>query len=215
MIAMLLLISQAIVGMITVRYDNAPWSVSIHLAAAMLFITALFWAGIVWMKCEKALPESFEVEMDSSVWKLLVGLSIITLIMGMVGGYISSGKYADDCSTGIVNGWPLCNGEIIPDHENFGANVTFLHRFLALVTGGLLFWGGQWMRDSGEKNILTMHVDIALGMFVMNIIVGALHLVMMDENGFPGWLSLMHLVLATLTFVALAFATIIVQEASK
>ena len=40
-------------------------------------------------------------------------------------------------------------------------------------------------------------------------------LVMMDENGFPGWLSLMHLILATLMFIALAFATVIAHEALK
>ena len=213
--ALLLLISQAIVGMITVRYDNAPWSVSVHLAAAMLFITTLLWSGIVWMKCEKVLPKNFKIETKETIWKLLLIMSIVALVMGMVGGYISSGKYADDCSTVIVNGWPLFNGEVIPAHENFGANVTFLHRILALMTGGVLFWGGQWMRENDGKNILTTHVDIALGLFVMNLIVGALHLVMIDEDGFPGWLSLMHLTLATLMFIALAFATVIAHEALK
>ena len=50
---------------------------------------------------------------------------------------------------------------------------------------------------------------------VWSAIVGALHLVMMDEDGFPGWLSLMHLTLATLMFIALAFATVIAHEALK
>ena len=71
------------------------------------------------------------------------------------------------------------------------------------------------MREKDGKNILTTYVDIALGLFIINIIVGALHLVMMDEDGFPGWLSLMHLTLATLMFIALAFATVIAHEALK
>ena len=215
LLATLLLLVQAIVGIITVKYDNAPWSVSVHLAAAMLFITSLLWAGIAWMKNEKVLPDGFEVNVDETTRRLLLMMAIVTLVMGMVGGYISSGKYADDCSTGIMNGWPLCNGEIIPSLDNFGANVTFLHRVLALATGGILFWGGQWIRENSGKSILTMHIDIALGLFVMNLIVGALHLVMMGENGFPGWLSLMHLTLATIMFITIAFAAMIAQEARQ
>ena len=45
-LALVLVIIQGTIGMITVMYDNVPWSVAAHLAGSMFLAISLFWTWI-------------------------------------------------------------------------------------------------------------------------------------------------------------------------
>ncbi len=84
-----------------------------------------------------------------------------------------------------------------------GVIAQILHRFLAVGVGAALFWGGQWMRNNGGRSVVTRLVAGALGAFILNMFVGGFYLVMASDSDYPGWLSLLHLLLGVVTLLHL------------
>ena len=61
LVVFLLLIIQAIVGAITVLFDNADWSVSLHLTLALLFISSSLYQSLLWAKNLGKLPKNMDL----------------------------------------------------------------------------------------------------------------------------------------------------------
>ena len=63
-VVFLLLIIQAIVGAITVFFDNADWSVSLHLTLALLFISSSIYQSLLWAKDLGKLPKEMNISQE-------------------------------------------------------------------------------------------------------------------------------------------------------
>ncbi|MDP7193927.1 MAG: hypothetical protein QF734_11570, partial [Arenicellales bacterium] len=100
---------------------------------------------------------------------------------------------------------------LLPGLE-LGVIAQILHRFLAVGVGAALFWGGQWMRNNGGRSVVTRLVDGALGAFILNMFVGGFYLVMASDSDYPGWLSLLHLLLGVVTLLHLTVAWLLCTE---
>ena len=210
--ATLLLLAQAAVGAITVGFDNAPWSVALHLLLALAFVTALLRVALMARLAEGPLPERFRVprEVASQQARLVAGLVLAALALLLVGAWLATGYHRGACGGGW-EAWPLCEGMLLPGLE-LGVMAQMLHRLLAVGVGAALFWGGQWLRNNGGRSVVTRLVDGALGVFVLNLFVGGFYLVMASDSDYPGWLSLLHLLLGVVTFLHLAVAWLLCTE---
>jgi hypothetical protein len=127
-----------------------------------------------------------------------------------VGAWLATGYHRGACGGGW-EAWPLCEGTLLPGLE-LGVIAQMLHRFLAVGVGAALFWGGQWMRNNGGRSVVTRLVDGALGAFILNMFVGGFYLVMASDSDYPGWLSLLHLLLGVVTFLHLTVAWLLCTE---
>ena len=210
--ATLLLLAQAAVGAITVGFDNAPWSVALHLLLALAFVTALVRVALMARLAEGPLPERFRVprEVASQQARLVAGLVLAALALLLVGAWLATGYHRGACGGGW-EAWPLCEGMLLPGLE-LGVMAQMLHRLLAVGVGAALFWGGQWLRNNGGRSVVTRLVDGALGVFILNLFVGGFYLVMASDSDYPGWLSLLHLLLGVGTFLHLAVAWLLCTE---
>ena len=76
------------------------------------------------------------------------------------------------------------------------------HRSSALLIGGVLVWARLKMKN--ETIIKTF--NIALGFFGLNMALGGIYILSASDGDFPGWISLVHLLVGVLTFLSIATA---------
>ncbi len=207
-----LLVMQAATGAITVGFDNAPWSVALHLLLALAFVTALARVALLAQLAAGALPERLRVPREAAEQqaRAVAGLALAALALLLVGAWLATGYHRGACGGGW-EAWPLCEGTLFPGLDA-GVVAQMLHRFLAVGVGAALFWGGQWLRNNGGRSVVTRLVDSALGAFILNLFVGGFYLVLASGSDYPGWLSLLHLLLGVVTFLHLAVAWLLCAE---
>ena len=138
-----MLFIQAIAGAVTVFYDNADWSVALHLSLASIFTAAILWQykltrvveGVGWSftKASSKFVNIYRKKFD------LIAISVLILLV--LGAWVSStagGQYNQSCSVGFPDAWPQCNGEVLPSLDNSGILVQMIHRIGALLVGVIL-----------------------------------------------------------------------------
>ena len=126
-----LLAIQVILGGITVKKELPSSIVATHLATAMSFMGVMIvTATISLMRSRgvRAIASSAESAFGR-IAMLSAGLSLATLALG---SYISNTNAALAC-----DGWPLCNGSIVPGGSSAIA-LHFTHRLLAAALGVVL-----------------------------------------------------------------------------
>lgn len=199
-VASAFLVFQATLGYITVDLDNAPWTVSLHLFMALVFTTSLLAVGIFWWNGEKGLPEHLTVKnFDSKKLNILSTVMFLLLIQLLIGAYLSTSYHRGACGVG-TEGWPLCTGKVIPPLSQFGVLLQLGHRSSALVIGGILVWARRQMEDE----VIIKAFNIALAFFGLNIVLGGTYILSASDGEFPGWISLIHLLVGALTFLSIA-----------
>ena len=213
-LATVLLVMQAVVGYVTVDLDNAPWTVVLHLFMALMFTSSLMAVGLLWWQNQTGLPDYLTAG-NEKILNIIWYMMLFILIQLLIGAFLSSGYHRGACGVGMWNGWPLCQGNIIPPLTQFGTIIQFVHRISAILVAGLLFWGRQWIRDNDGKSMLTVLIDFSLGFYILNLGIGGLYLISAGDGEFPGWVSLLHLLIGTVTFLVIAWAYLICNTSQK
>ena len=214
----ILLLLQAVAGYLTVKFDNADWSVALHLVLAVTFISVLLWQWLSWKRVIEPRWWVFSLtpELAESMKKVVGIMLIAVMILLILGAWVSStagGEYNQACGVGS-EAWPLCQGELVPDVSQTPILVQMAHRIAVLVVGGLLFWGSQrgWQESVEKSSALGRSITSAFFLWGINLLVGGLYLFTATE-GFIEWLSLIHLVLAVASFIAIAVSAMLVEIA--
>ncbi|MDP6379209.1 MAG: COX15/CtaA family protein [Candidatus Thalassarchaeaceae archaeon] len=204
-IALIIVISQGALGAITVIFDNHSWSVVLHLMFALVYTGWLLWWWLLWRRDVNALP-NWAILADNIAQdeKKFFGIAtLVTLPVLLLGVWVATGEggsYNAGCSVGWWQGWPLCQGSLIPDLlANTAILVAWIHRFAVLLVGAWLVKGYLDLKkrlDRGAKN-LEWVFGFGVLAFILNIAVGALYVILAGSGEFPEILSLLHLDLAT------------------
>ncbi|MBJ24457.1 MAG: hypothetical protein CMB64_07300 [Euryarchaeota archaeon] len=217
-IVFLLLITQAIVGAITVYFDNADWSVSVHLTLALLFISSSIYQSLLWAKDTKNLPPNFILDnyISNKVSLLLNSIIISLFSLLFIGAWLATsewGNYASACSIGWVEGWPLCQGKLIPNFNIKGTNIQMLHRIVALCVGVFLVFGVNRINKICKKDAKIISNLSILGVLLVfiNGLIGGSYVVFAGSDGFPEYLSLLHLMCGSLALLCFILSALIVN----
>ena len=152
-VALGLLIVQVTLGAITVKLDLPPWTIILHLGTAMLlFATLLF-------STRSSTP-------GTPGWRPGLGMTthavpILAFVTVLFGALTANLGAASACL-----GFPLCNGQVIPDGNRF-QYIQWTHRLLAysLVIAAVV-WAVR-SRRVGPRWVLALvlaQVGVAAGM---------------------------------------------------
>jgi len=216
-ISVALIIWQGAIGWLTVRMDNEHWSVALHLGSALAFLLCLFWLWLAICDHRDQRHRWFDFDSNfSSKWKdrlfwLVIG-GFVTLFSGV---FVSTTPGANfGCGVnGIPETWPLCQGEIASSIGDVFAQSQMIHRWLVavmeivLIVTCYIIW-----REAGEEVshlLMRNWIWAATGIYVVNVAIGATYVLSWDiDDGYFEWLSLIHLLLASSTFVLLAMTWI-------
>ena len=213
-----LLVIQATAGAVTVFFDNADWTVALHLSLACIFTSGLMWQYMAMRLREGAnwafmtTPAAF---LDAHLRRIYAMTAAVGVLL-VLGAWVSSsagGQYNQSCSVGFPNGWPKCQGSFLPSLEGPGIFVQMIHRFGALVVGLILILNLSSMRTTTDQELgslaLLRSAEVTTGLWMLNVIVGGSYIVFAKIGDFPEWLSLLHLVVgvsALLSAVHMSFS---------
>ena len=217
-VVFILLIMQAIAGAITVFYDNADWSVSVHLTLALFFISSLIYQSLLWAKDTNKLPRSFLIDSNTSnkISKYLNTIIISLFTLLFIGAWLATsewGNFASACSIGWIEGWPLCQGKFFPDFGIKGTNIQMLHRTVALLVGIYLVFAVFKINNICKKEaqiISNLSIGGVLLVFI-NGLIGGSYVVFAGSDGFPEYLSLLHLICGSLSLLFFILAGLITR----
>ncbi|GBD42374.1 Heme A synthase [bacterium HR39] len=119
-LAILLLLVQAVLGGVTVLDRNSPWSVAVHLITASTLLTVLL--GIALHR-----PAEEHGVRDRTV----LGLAVATWLVGIV-AFATAAVVAKTGTNLACSDWPLCEGRLWPDMADPQVHVHMMHRIWAL-----------------------------------------------------------------------------------
>ena len=213
-LTVVLIVWQGAIGWLTVEMDNLHWSVALHLSSALAFTMSMFWLWLTLTRSEDGLPEWLRFDYSiSKKWKVRVGLLSLGAFVSIFSGtFVSTTPGANfGCGVdGLPDSWPLCNGKIIDSIEDIVAQSQIIHRwFVGLMLIALIFASYSISNEQTENNVLRNWIWGSTFLFFVNTSIGAIYVLSWDlEEGFFEFLSLVHLMMASLTFVTMAISWI-------
>jgi len=134
---------------VTVKLDLPPWTVILHLGTAMLLLATLIVAA---RGPHPLTPSPRRGEGGRTARAGVVALGFVTVLLGALTANMGA---ASACL-----GFPLCNGQILPD-GNYLQHIHWTHRLLAYTLFGYSVWWAwrtraraawRWWRSSRSKS---------------------------------------------------------------
>lgn len=193
--AFALVLVQALLGALVVKLELEAGSVVIHLTAALSLFALLLY--INFLASERS-GDGIEAT-DADVAKRARWAAGSVFVLMLVGSYMSGIEGAGRA----VGDWPLMVGRLVPDLGSEEMAIHFFHRVLAAAVGVFLFVVLMGVIRSRENATATRLAHVALGLFAVEILIGALN-VWTDLNAL---VVVAHLTVGTLiwgSLVALA-----------
>ena len=213
-LTVVLIVWQGAIGWLTVEMDNLHWSVALHLSSALAFTMSMFWLWLTLTRTEDGLPEWLKFDYSiSKKWKVRVGLLSLGAFVSIFSGtFVSTTPGANfGCGVdGFPGSWPLCNEKIVDSIEDVVAQSQIIHRwFVGLMLIALIFASYSISNEQSGNNVLRNWIWGSTFLFFVNTSIGAVYVLSWDlEEGFFEFLSLVHLMMASLTFVTMAISWI-------
>ena len=185
--AVVLLIVQALLGGVTVLTGNAPWTVGVHLAAALALlaivtmIAALAFLGPGRARIDTRERQSF---VRLARWCMLVTAGVL-----LIGAYTVSTNAGYGCTT-----WPSCREGQIPflSGERL-QHIQWLHRFTVLAGAAVVAWLFFEVRSMVHAGrMLQRGAHSLIGLYGVQIVIGGLN----PLTGFSEAVRVAHLAVA-------------------
>ena len=189
-----LVLIAAALGGATVLTELAWWLRLLHLGIAEAAVAALVITVIVSWRVGLR-QTGLDAGMGAGRGKLVVAALIGVFLLILSGSYIVGMGYGSSCGT-----WPLCNGSLFPEGRAYIEHMS--HRYFAAIVGLLVLavayraWQGRFQLSSLGRSGVLLFVA-----FAAQILVGALTVWL----GFTPEIKAIHLSMATLVWIALAF----------
>ena len=203
-VAVALIVWQGAVGWLRVRMDNEHWSVALHLGSALAFMLSLIWLWLATSRDHDELPDWAGFESASEKWRSrLLWLSVATLITLVSGVFVSTTNGANTgCGvSGLYDSWPLCQGELLTSLQS-----QVIHRWLVVGVGvALLVASWAIWKEVDSDSMLCKWIWGSTVLYLANIGIGASYILSWNlSDGYTEYLSLIHLLLASLAFIVLS-----------
>jgi len=192
-VAVPLVLGQAVVGAIVVKTELDPWWVTTHFAVALALV-----ADVVFLAAVATIPKARTDAPRSGFGRLALVTTVVTAALLLVGTYVrASGSQL------VFTDWPLMDGRLVPALGG-AATAMFLHRVLAAASFLLAMWLAIRARTlPGRPPDLVALSTTAAVLFVAQVMVGAANV----WTRLRPWAVVLHVALSVLiwaTLVALA-----------
>ncbi|MFA7248822.1 MAG: COX15/CtaA family protein [Dehalococcoidia bacterium] len=194
LLSVLVLFIQALLGGVTVLLGNVPWSVAIHLIAALTLLAVL----TVMSACAILGPNRTRIAgaeradfVRAAMWA-----AASTWIVLLFGAYVVQAGAGPACTT-----WPLCDGAPIPFLTgSYVSHVHWLHRITVVLGAGVITWLFLYVRGMhGAGRMLQRGAHSLIGLYGLQVLSGALNIF----SDFSRIALVLHLALASATWAVM------------
>ena len=210
-LSLALVIWQGFIGFVTVKWDNEHWSVALHLFSALIFTLSLIALDISWRRDR---GHNLKIETVNKTMNRLSIATVGSLVVLLVGTFVSTTEGANQACgvSGIPYSWPLCSGTLGLFIQDILIQSQAIHRWLVLIVLCILAWLWWTRFDWAPDERIRKLSNIATWTFISNMALGAAYVITWtSESGFIEWLSVIHLLLASLTFLIFSSSLILIH----
>ena len=196
-LVLILIILQAGLGGIAVLNELPLEIITIHLGLALTILSLVLLLTLTAGSLDRPQPR---ITASPNFARFALAAAGLTLALMLVGAYVAGAGYGLAC-----NGWPACNGELIPGSGGTSVQVHFLHRFLALLLGAILValvWVG-W-RERQIAPLASAAAVLAFGIYLTQALLGAANI----WSKLADTASVSHLAVAALLWAVLSLLNI-------
>lgn len=203
-------IVQAIMGALAVVKPQSAAVMALHFGFSLIAFASSVMLALGMRRVEKAkMPLGSEQlpRVSNAFRRLVWGATIYTYIVVYIGAFVSHTDSREGCS-----GWPLCNGEVIPELGG-GVGIAFMHRVAALlllivvaVMGHFAYWRN---RDNREIQMLGVSATV---LCLLQIFSGAIIMATMHNDEVYVFSALGHTLLISALFGVLSYLSVRVWQ---
>ena len=159
--ALVLVVFQALLGMVVVKTELAALMVVIHLGAALSLLALL-----IYLTTLTATPDDASDASLSASARFAAGAVFVLLLLGSYVSGADAGYAFPD--------WPLMDGRIIPNLAIEQKAIHFLHRALAAIVGVIVFVVAFRVIREGNARA-RRYAHAGAGLFAIEVGIGALN----------------------------------------
>ncbi len=195
----LLLISQVVLGGITVLTGNAPWTVTLHLGNALiLFAVMLVLTTVVYARRAGNPMPPFDSTDPIAFARMTTINAAGVFILILSGSYVVGAG-----ATGACVSYPLCDNDLLPTDGLEWIHMA--HRLIAALVGVYLIL--TCVRAQRHGGLLQVAGRWTLWLFVAQVLVGGANVLL----GFPIVLNALHFTLAAAVWGAAVVLAVVAQ----
>lgn len=190
--SLVLTIIQAAMGALAVVYSQSPPVLALHFGISLLAVasTALL---VVWIRrMDRGYGERAQGSLPGFVYKFVWFIAFYCYVVVYLGAYI---RHTD--SGGGCLGWPLCNGQFVPE-LNGATGIVFVHRVAGVLLFVLIaaFYRVVKRMEDGRTSIRSS-AKWALIFVIVQVLSGALLTATIGNEKTYVFTSLLHNVIVT------------------
>ncbi len=211
LLALVLLITQVLLGAVTVWLELSAWVVVLHLGTALALL-----ATLVVLALRAGQPISSTAGgsgSDRSLGKATLAAGVLVALTLLLGGLTANLGAGAACQ-----GFPLCSGQIWPSGTGSGgsggsglAHVHWIHRLAAYALMLYLLWLALTAHRTSASRPLRVATWAAVGLAASQVAVAAV----MVLAGLPPLWRVAHVAVGSALWVTLVYATWLAMSRSK
>ena len=169
LIALPLVLAQAVVGGLVVNHELDPWWVTGHFVVALVFVADVIYLAIRSFVTEPTAPAERPAE-GGGFGRLAMTIAGATGVLLLAGTWV---RVRDSTNGLAFTDWPLANGKLVPALGGV-ATPTFVHRVLSALVSVLVVYAVVRARTMAPRQRrLVRLTTLTLALFVGQILVGA------------------------------------------
>ncbi|CAM3977297.1 COX15/CtaA family protein [Paenibacillus alkaliterrae] len=188
--ALLFTVIQALMGAAAVKWPQSPPIMAIHFGISLIAFAATLLLVIWTFRAKHGPPAVYKV--PRSIFPRVLAVSIYCYVVVYLGAFIRHTESGGGCL-----GWPLCNGEIVPEISG-ATGAVFIHRVAALVLAISLAGLYIHIRKVSHGGAgLTKSAAWTLGLVVTQVFSGALLTLTITDTDLFLFTNLLHNLIVT------------------
>ncbi|GKU80340.1 heme A synthase [Paenibacillus sp. L3-i20] len=183
--ALIFTVVQALMGAAAVMWPQSPPIMAIHFGISLVAFAATMLL-VIWAYRVKNGPQKTFV-VPRSIYPRALAVSIFCYVVVYLGAFIRHTDTAGGCE-----GWPLCNGQVIPEMDG-ATGAVFIHRVGALILSIMI--AGMYYhikKVTAEEDGLTKPAKWVLILIIAQVFSGALLTATVDNENVFIFTSLLH-----------------------
>jgi len=197
--ALFFTILQALLGAAAVKWPQSPPVMALHFGFSLLAFASTMLLVIWAYRMKRGSAVAHRAELPGSLYKLTWGIFGYIYVVVYIGAYIRHTKSAGGCS-----GWPLCNGELVPELSG-ATGLVFVHRVAALIIFLLIaVLAYRIYREPAAHDGLKRTAVWTFGLVLTQVLSGALVTATLGYDQVYIFTSLLHNVIISILFALLA-----------
>ncbi|RED57198.1 COX15/CtaA family protein [Cohnella lupini] len=217
--ALLFTVMQAILGAMAVVWEQSSLVLALHFGISLFAFTCT-WLLYTLAK-RQAGENSGSVTGNAGLDKPLSSLpkalfrSVLAVLVYCYGVVYLGAYIRHTSSGGACDGWPLCNGDVVPELTGSTA-VAFAHRIAALLLLVLVaILVGYVRKTAGKPSELASIANKALTLVILQVFSGGLLSLTLSNEDVYIFTGLLHTIIISALFSMLVLLTIRARQLSR